>query len=128
MAKQKKNVKKKDKGIGDTIERITKKTGIKKVVEWIAGEDCGCDERKDKLNKLFPYNQDIKCLEENEYVLLKDWFGIERSSIKPTEQQELRKIYNRVFNKNSSPTGCASCVRDMVDRLRQLYTEYEKQN
>ena len=51
--------KKKSKGLGDTIEKITKATGIKKVVDTVSkvtGKDCGCDERKEKLNRLFPYN------------------------------------------------------------------------
>jgi hypothetical protein len=51
--------KKKSKGLGDTIEKITKATGIKKVVDKVAkatGKDCGCGERKDTLNRLFPYN------------------------------------------------------------------------
>ena len=51
--------KNKSKGLGDTIEKITKITGIKKVVEKVSevtGKDCGCDERKETLNKLFPYN------------------------------------------------------------------------
>ena len=48
------------KGLGDTIEKITKATGIKKVVDTvnkITGKDCGCEKRKDQLNKQFPYNQ-----------------------------------------------------------------------
>ena len=122
----KKKTKKKSEGLGDSIAKVTKATGIDKLVKFVAGEDCGCDERKEKLNKLFPYNSNIKCLEENEYNSLHNWFKEERNSIKPTEQEELRKIYNRVFNKKSQPTGCGSCVRDMVDRLRQVYYEYEK--
>jgi len=47
----------KSKGLGDTVEKFTKITGIKKVVEAIT-DDCGCDKRKDKLNKLFPYKDD----------------------------------------------------------------------
>lgn len=46
------------KGLGDTIEKITTVTGIKKVVEKIAettGKDCGCEDRKEMLNKAFPY-------------------------------------------------------------------------
>ena len=35
--------KKKSKGLGDTIEKVTKATGIKKLVEFVAGEDCGCE-------------------------------------------------------------------------------------
>ena len=50
---------KKSKGLGDSIEKFTKATGIKKVVEKISkvtGKDCGCAKRKDDLNKIFPYN------------------------------------------------------------------------
>ena len=50
---------KKPKGLGDSIERITKATGIKKVVNKISkktGKDCGCNNRKNTLNRLFPYN------------------------------------------------------------------------
>ena len=34
----------KSQGLGDTIEKITVMTGIKKVAKFIAGEDCGCDD------------------------------------------------------------------------------------
>ena len=44
----------KSKGLGDSIEKFTKATGIKKVVETL-NSDCGCGKRKDKLNKMFPY-------------------------------------------------------------------------
>jgi hypothetical protein len=46
-------------GLGDTIDKITTATGIKKVVYSIAeatGKDCGCAARKDKLNRVFPYS------------------------------------------------------------------------
>ena len=42
--KLKKNVDSQSKGLGDTVAKITKATGIDKVVEFVAGEDCGCDE------------------------------------------------------------------------------------
>jgi hypothetical protein len=40
-------------GLGDTVEKITAATGIKKVVEIISkatGKDCGCGGRKAALN------------------------------------------------------------------------------
>lgn len=43
----------KSRGIGDTIEKITAATGIKKVVKTISkstGVNCGCDRRKEELN------------------------------------------------------------------------------
>ena len=52
--------KEKSKGLGDSIEKFTKTTGIKKVVDKIsevAKKDCGCEKRKDTLNRLFPYNK-----------------------------------------------------------------------
>jgi hypothetical protein len=48
----------KSKGLGDTVEKITTATGIKKVVETVSkatGKDCGCGRRKDALNRIFPY-------------------------------------------------------------------------
>jgi len=49
-----------DKGLGDTLARVTKITGIKKAVETVAkviNIDCGCSGRQDMLNKAFPYKQ-----------------------------------------------------------------------
>ena len=127
MAK-KKTTKKKSEGLGDTVAKFTKATKIDKLVKFVAGEDCGCSSRRERLNKLFPYNSNIKCLQEDEYHLLSGWFAIERSTVTPNEQAELRKIYNRVFNKKTSSSSCSSCVRDMVDRLRGVYKEYESKN
>jgi hypothetical protein len=48
------------KGLGDSIEKITKATGIKRVVDEYAqktGNECGCGSRKDRLNRMFPYEK-----------------------------------------------------------------------
>lgn len=45
---------KKDKGLGDTIDRFTTATGIKRVVNAVV-KNCGCDKRKELLNQKFPY-------------------------------------------------------------------------
>ena len=47
----------KSKGLGDSIEKITTVTGIKKIVHKVAGKDCGCNKRKQILNKVFPYKK-----------------------------------------------------------------------
>ena len=39
----------KSKGLGDSIEKLTKYTGIKPLVKKII-PNCGCDGRKEKLN------------------------------------------------------------------------------
>ena len=43
------------KGAGDLVEEVTKRTGIKSLVEKVTGKDCGCAGRRDKLNKLVPF-------------------------------------------------------------------------
>ena len=45
----------KSKGLGDTIDKFTRSTGIKTVVKKVVGSNCGCDKRKDSLNRMFPY-------------------------------------------------------------------------
>ena len=51
----------KSKGLGDSIEKVTKATGIKTVVDTVSkatGKPCGCAKRKDALNRMFPFKQD----------------------------------------------------------------------
>lgn len=48
----------KSRGFGDTIHKFTKATGIKRVVDTVAkitNTDCGCEGRRDTLNRLIPY-------------------------------------------------------------------------
>lgn len=47
----------KDKGVGDTLERILKATTIDKIAKFALGDDCGCSGRKDYLNKKLPYKK-----------------------------------------------------------------------
>ena len=47
-------------GLGDSIEKFTKATGIKKMVDTMSkglNIPCGCEARKSALNKMFPYKQ-----------------------------------------------------------------------
>lgn len=51
----------KKKGLGDSVESFTRKTGIKTIVEKATKkmgiEDCGCNRRREQLNKAFPYKK-----------------------------------------------------------------------
>jgi|TARA_R100001594_G_scaffold79573_1_gene114235 hypothetical protein len=50
----------KSKGLGDDIEKFTTFTGIKKAVDIVSNKfnkDCGCNERRDSLNRMFPYKR-----------------------------------------------------------------------
>jgi len=117
----------KSKGLGDSIEKITKATGIKQATDWIfdkLGKDCGCDTRKEKLNKLFPY-KNIECLNEDEYMYLKGFFALNKNVVNINEQRTLLNIHNRVFNTNKEQSSCGSCVKDLVNSMKRLYNEYE---
>ena len=52
---------KKSKGLGDSIEKFTKATGIygltKAGARAMGKKDCGCKKRKEALNKRFPYKK-----------------------------------------------------------------------
>ena len=53
----------KSRGLGDTIEKVTKATGIKKMVDKVSeglNIPCGCEGRRDALNILFPYKDNKK--------------------------------------------------------------------
>jgi len=113
----------KSKGLGDTIAKITKATGIDKVAKFIAGEDCGCDKRKEKLNKLFPYAKPL-CLTEDEFNTLDAYFKQNTNTLTSDEQTSLIAINNRVLNQKLTFSTCSSCLRDLVSKLRVIYNEY----
>jgi len=113
---------KKAKGLGDTVEQVLEATGIAAVVKFIAGDDCGCNERKEKLNQRFPY---FNCLTEQEYNYLTELDINNKYSLTPTEQKQILDIYQRVFNKRKSPTTCSSCWVQIMNDLKAVYATYE---
>lgn len=115
---------KKPEGLGDVVENITEATGIKKVVKAIAGDDCGCNERKDLLNKLFPFNRNVKCLEETEQKWVEVVYNRSNKAITFEENKEICRLYNKAFNPKTKKqsTSCAVCLKDMLDALHKLAT------
>jgi hypothetical protein len=114
---------KKAQGLGDTIDQITTATGIKALVKFVAGEDCGCQQRKEALNKLFPYSKP-NCLSEQDYNFLKEFFEITRGSVVPTVQYRLNQIYTSTFNKHAEFTNCGGCLLDRISELKKVYENY----
>ena len=116
-------MKNESKGLGDTVAKITKATGIDKLVKFVAGEDCGCEERKEKLNKLFPYVKP-NCLTEDEFKTLDEFFSLNTQQVTNVQQRDLVKVSNRVFNRQDQQTSCSSCLRDLVGKLKVIHAEY----
>ena len=123
----KKNHSEASKGLGDTVEKFTEATGIKKVVDTVFNKlekSCGCDERKEKLNYLFP-NYRPNCLTEDEYNFLEERVG-KLNTVTIEEQKALLNIYNRVFNDRRELTGCNSCFLNGVwKKLERVFNEYK---
>lgn len=45
-------------GLGDTLAHFTQVTGLDRLAqayEQATGKSCGCETRREKLNRLFPY-------------------------------------------------------------------------
>ena len=62
----------KSRGLGDSVEKFTKATGIKTMVDTISkglNVPCGCEARKGALNKIFPY--------ESKNRIKQDWQNID---------------------------------------------------
>ena len=132
MAKRKRRTKaeileQESKGLGDTVEKVLEATGIAKVAKWILGEDCGCDARKETLNKLFPYKKP-KCLEEEEYQFLKEWFDKKTNTVLPSEQKQMLNIHSRIFGVRNEPTSCAPCLLSRINELKEVFNTYEDAN
>jgi hypothetical protein len=120
--------KKKATGLGDTIEQITEATGIKAAVELfskVTGIDCGCDERKAKLNNLISYRRNVNCLKEDEYLFLKVLYDNRTNQLTPKQQHTIKDIYLNVFNEKLDSSNCASCWRTILSDLRKVYDTYE---
>ena len=97
----------KSKGLGDSISKITTATGIKKVVDKISevtGIDCGCEERKKKLNSIFPYG-DVRQFTEDELSIYESVLPrLKGGRISGDDQAILVNLYNKVFNSNKKPS------------------------
>jgi len=53
----------KSRGLGDSIHKFTKATGIKSVVDRVSeglNISCGCEGRRELLNKIMPYDNKFK--------------------------------------------------------------------
>ena len=130
-AKKSTKTTRKSKGLGDTVEKVTEATGIKAAVEWFSeatGLDCGCDARKEKLNKIFPYKSRVLCLEQSEHEKLTSFFNdFDGREIKEQWQEPLARIHARIFeHKFYIPCSCSPKEWNRVlQDLKKVYKEYE---
>ena len=106
------------KGLGDSVEKVLKATGIDKVAKKVLGDDCNCQQRKNTLNKLFPYSRQFT---QDEIKIYEDVMSRTKGTITGQDQAILIKLYNKVFNANKKPSSCGSCVQSTLAKLKKVY-------
>ncbi len=117
-------------GLGDTLEKVFTKTGIKNAVEWLTnGEDCGCNKRRKKLNEVFSYK--ARCLEQKEYDYIVEYNKRhDPDKFSKEDVFQLGKIHTRVFKVRVSVCqNCPSGVKSMntiVTNLNKMIELYEE--
>ena len=110
----------KSKGLGDSIEKALKATGIDKVAKKVLGDDCGCEDRKKTLNAMFPYSK-VRQFTNDELSIYEEVMSRTNGILKAKDQAILVKLYNKVFNANKKTSGCGSCVQQTLAKLAKVY-------
>ena len=119
----KKKTKNKSRGLGDDIKKIADKTGISKAVNMIFGDDCGCAERQQKLNNMFPNFKNIRAFTNDEKkVYEKIYPQVEKEKrVNKENQIALNVLYFSVFNTPAKWSNCGSCNIKTLENLRRVY-------
>lgn len=122
--KPKRTYTKKSKGLGDTIEAITEATGIKAIVDKVSeltGIPCGCEERKETLNALFPRHKEMTVEQVVKWESIQD--QIAENRINPTGKEIIQSLYNDLHFINRTIRSCSSCAKQMVDAIERIYQD-----
>lgn len=120
-------------GVGDMVEKVTKATGIKNAVEifsLITGADCGCEERKEKLNAMFRRKRlKARCITKDEYYQLNTLLESLKRTIKPDQQRKIAKMYSAIFGTRYELwcDACPQIWRDKIDDLKGVAEVYRKE-
>jgi len=121
-------------GLGDVIESFTKATGIKKAVKAISYSldvDCGCDDRKERINKMLRFKP-LDCFNQQEFDFLTQFYNEktgkfkEAGSIGSEDVKRLVEIHNRVSPRKTTFKGtCTSCfINSVFKPLSDMYIQY----
>ena len=116
-------MKPKSKGLGDKIAAVTKATGIEKVVKTFFGDDCGCDERRDRLNKMFP-SRKVEQMNEEQVAFFRDVLQVKyrtHANLGRDIGDKFYQLYQDVFGVKKTKTSCSSCNKSMYIELLKVY-------
>lgn len=112
----------KPKGLGDVVENITSATGIKKAVETLTkatGIDCGCEKRKEWLNKKFRLK--ANCLVDTEIEEWKKFNAKEKKVLTYQDQVYITSLLKKGYNISVAP--CSNCGASQWLRYIEMIDE-----
>lgn len=120
---------KKSEGLGDTIEKVTKATGIKKAVEIFSkatGIDCGCEERKKKLNELFSYGKRPECMTEDQYNIWRSYKEEKTNHLTLTQRKTIASLHSELFkHPYQEPCTCTPKIwMQWIKDIEKVYQTY----
>ena len=73
---------------------------------------------------MFPYNKP-KCLQEQEYNFLKEFYKTHKNRLTEDEQKKLIEISNRVLHTKRKISNCSSCVKELIADCKRLFENYD---
>lgn len=116
-------------GLGDTIEKITEATGIKSIVKAIAGDNCGCEERKKKLNELLSYRlKVVNCPDEIQIKWYLEFMNKRTLTISNEQRKQICLYYSNIFNVPYYEP-CTNCSPQpyikMINELDKVFKNYQ---
>lgn len=117
-------------GLGTKIADALEATGVKKLVNiFLDGKDCGCDERKDILDKILPDRFKARCFTEVEYNAWKEFTAIKTITITAQQVKFICELHHNVFlQKGNVYYPCSGCspkpLIQMIDKLDKIYETY----
>lgn len=96
-------------GLGDVIENVTSFLGITKCEE--------CEERRKKLNKMFPYtrtSKEISSEEDKEFIKNLPSKG----TLKREDADRVIKLVNETFNLRAKFCNCPGLFKSYIEKLK----------
>lgn len=121
----------KSQGLGDTIEKVTEATGIKKAVEAVSdalGVDCGCEKRKEWLNERFRYRK-VDCMTAEQAATWTS-VAIDQAHLTHKMRNHIADVHADLFNHPvEHPCTCSpSEWKRFITEIDELYQAYLADN
>jgi len=124
-------------GLGDKVNYLLNETPIESVTNAIKkaifkeGEDCGCDKRREILNKLMPSKLvPVRCFTEQEYEDYKHFKDVRTLVMQNDQIDFVAELYSDIFAKQyfKPCPGCSPkpLIR-MIEMLDKVFDSYEKE-